>query len=132
RECGFGKAENLTKADLIREGYRGIRPAPGYPASPDHSEKKTLFELLGAERRAGIRLTETFAMLPAASISGLYLNHPDARYFSVGDIGEDQLTDYARRKGVPRAEAERWLSPNLAYQPGSSTHRGGRGRFPTQ
>ncbi|HSR24669.1 MAG TPA: vitamin B12 dependent-methionine synthase activation domain-containing protein, partial [Candidatus Eisenbacteria bacterium] len=102
--------------ELIAERYRGIRPAFGYPACPDHTEKGTLFELLAAER-LGIRLTETFAMTPAASVSGVYLAHPEARYFTVGKIGRDQVEDYAGRRGVPVAEAERWLRPNLGYEP---------------
>ena len=101
--------------DLIAEKYRGIRPAAGYPSCPDHSEKRTLWQLLDAEQAAGIRLTETFAMWPAASVSGLYFSHPEARYFAVDLVTRDQVEDYARRKGVPRAEAERWLAPNLAY-----------------
>ena len=98
-----------------QERYRGIRPAPGYPACPDHTEKRTLFELLEAEPRAGITLTESFAMLPAAAVSGFYFSHPEARYFGVGKIGRDQVEDYARRKGMRSAVAERWLAPNLAY-----------------
>ena len=117
RESGFGKDEGLSKADLIRERYRGIRPAPGYPASPDHTEKATLFRLLDAEKNTCISLTETFAMLPAASVSGFYFNHPEARYFSVGKIGEDQVVDYARRKSLTQAEVERWLGPYLGYDP---------------
>jgi 5-methyltetrahydrofolate--homocysteine methyltransferase len=116
RDWGFGADERLSNDDLIAERYRGIRPAFGYPACPDHSEKRKLFDLLDAER-AGVRLTESFAMAPAASVSGLYLAHPEARYFSVGRIGRDQVEDYARRKGVTAAEVERWLSPNLAYEP---------------
>jgi 5-methyltetrahydrofolate--homocysteine methyltransferase len=116
-EWGYGRGEALAPEDLIRERYRGIRPAPGYPACPDHSEKRTLFDLLQAERRVGIRLTETFAMMPAASVSGLYFSHPEARYFTVGRLGRDQVLDYARRKGLPLAEVERWLSPNLNYEP---------------
>ena len=116
-ESGFGKDERLHKADLIRERYRGIRPAPGYPASPDHTEKATLFRLLDAEKNTCISLTETFAMLPAASVSGFYFNHPEARYFSVGKIGEDQVADYARRKSLTQVEVERWLGPYLGYQP---------------
>ncbi|HKO58797.1 MAG TPA: methionine synthase [Thermoanaerobaculia bacterium] len=108
--------ESLTPEELIREQYRGIRPAPGYPACPDHSEKRTLFNLLEAEE-LGIRLTESFAMMPAASVSGLYFAHPESRYFSVGKIGKDQVADYQRRKDVPLAIAERWLGPNLAYEP---------------
>jgi 5-methyltetrahydrofolate--homocysteine methyltransferase len=101
----------------VAEEYRGIRPAFGYPACPDHGEKRTLWKLLGAER-AGITLTESCAMLPAASVSGLYLGHPEARYFALGRIGRDQAEDYARRKGVPLAEVERWLGPSLGYEPG--------------
>jgi 5-methyltetrahydrofolate--homocysteine methyltransferase len=101
---------------LIEERYRGIRPAFGYPACPDHSEKRKLFDLLGAER-AGISLTETYAMVPGASVSGIYLGHSEARYFSVGRVGRDQVEDYAARKGLPLAEVEQWLRPNLAYEP---------------
>jgi 5-methyltetrahydrofolate--homocysteine methyltransferase len=97
---------------LIDEKYRGIRPAFGYPACPDHSEKPALFDLLGAPQ-IGIKLTENFAMMPAASVSGLYFSHPEAKYFNVGRIGRDQLEDYARRKNVPVEQAERWLAPNL-------------------
>jgi 5-methyltetrahydrofolate--homocysteine methyltransferase len=100
---------------LIHERYRGIRPAFGYPACPDHSEKTKLFALLGAHR-AGIALTESCAMTPAASVSGLYFAHPQAKYFTVGRIGRDQLEDYAKRKGMDPAEAERWLASNLAYE----------------
>jgi 5-methyltetrahydrofolate--homocysteine methyltransferase len=114
REWGYGTSERLGAADLIAERYRGIRPAFGYPACPDHSEKLKLFRLLQAER-AGITLTEACAMLPAASVSGLYFAHPSASYFTVGRIGSDQVEDYARRKGLPVAEVERWLAPNLAY-----------------
>jgi 5-methyltetrahydrofolate--homocysteine methyltransferase len=108
----------LTNEQLIAERYRGIRPAFGYPACPDHSEKRKLFDLLGAEA-AGITLTESFAMVPGASVSGIYLGHPEARYFSVGRIGRDQVEDYASRKGEPFAGVERWLRPNLAYEPGN-------------
>ncbi len=114
---GYGRAESLTREDLIRERYRGIRPAPGYPASPDHTEKRTLFALLGAEENAGVRLTESCAMWPASSVSGLYFAHPDAHYFAVGRLGRDQVEDYAARKGWSVAEAERWLRPNLGYEP---------------
>jgi 5-methyltetrahydrofolate--homocysteine methyltransferase len=103
--------------DLIAERYRGIRPAPGYPAQPDHTEKATIFRLLEAEKNAGMALTESFAMTPPASVSGLYLSHPGALYFGVGHIGADQAEDYARRKGLPRREAERWLAPVLDYDP---------------
>jgi 5-methyltetrahydrofolate--homocysteine methyltransferase len=116
-EWGFGRAEGLTNADLIDEKYRGIRPAPGYPACPDHTEKGTLWSLLDAERHTGIRLTESFAMWPAASVSGLYFAHPEAKYFAVGKLGSDQLADYAQRKGMPLADAERWLGPWLNYDP---------------
>ncbi len=115
RDSGFGKEEKLEKQDLIRERYRGIRPAPGYPALPDHSEKATLFALLDAEKNVGVTLTENFAMLPAASVSGLYFNHPRAKYFSVGKIGRDQAEDYAARKNVPRTEIERWIRSNVGY-----------------
>jgi 5-methyltetrahydrofolate--homocysteine methyltransferase len=110
---GYAPDEALTNTDLIAERYQGIRPAPGYPACPDHTEKGTLFDLLEAEQRAGITLTESFAMWPGASVSGYYLWNPASHYFGVGRIGRDQLADYATRKGVPVAEAERWLAPNL-------------------
>jgi len=116
-EWGYGKGEALSNEDLIRERYRGIRPAPGYPACPDHVAKGPLFRLLDAERNAGMRLTESFAMLPAASVSGFYLSHPESSYFAVGKIGRDQVEDYARRSGMSVAEAEKWLAPNLAYEP---------------
>jgi len=116
RRDWYERGERLSSDDLIAERYRGIRPAFGYPACPDHSEKRKLFDLLGADA-VGLELTETFAMMPAASVSGIYLAHPDARYFSVGRIGRDQVEDYAARKGVTVAEAERWLRPNLAYEP---------------
>ncbi|HZL45456.1 MAG TPA: vitamin B12 dependent-methionine synthase activation domain-containing protein, partial [Opitutaceae bacterium] len=104
-----------TMEELLREKYRGIRPAPGYPACPDHTEKRLLFDLLGAEAATGIILTESFAMHPASSVSGLYFNHPEAKYFAVGKLGEDQVADYARRKAIAVAEAERWLQPYLDY-----------------
>jgi len=113
KDWGYGRTENWSPADLMRERYRGIRPAPGYPACPDHSEKRALFDLLGAEDAAGISLTESCAMLPAASVSGFYFAHPAARYFSVGQIGRDQLESYARRKSVEIEEATGWLGPNL-------------------
>jgi 5-methyltetrahydrofolate--homocysteine methyltransferase len=116
REWGYGRDERLTNEELIEEKYRGIRPAFGYPACPDHTEKRKLFDLLGAEA-CGIRLTESFAMWPGASVSGIYLAHPEARYFTVGRIGPDQVADYAARKGMPQAEVERWLAPNLGYEP---------------
>lgn len=114
---GFGADEGLTTDDLIRERYRGIRPAPGYPASPDHVEKRALFDLLSAKENAGINLTESFAMHPGASVCGLYFSHPDARYFAVGKIERDQAADYAVRKGESLGEIEKWLSPNLNYEP---------------
>jgi 5-methyltetrahydrofolate--homocysteine methyltransferase len=109
----YAPDEHLSGDDILRENFRGIRPAFGYPACPDHSEKPKLFELLGAER-VGLHLTETFAMLPAAAVSGVYFHHPDSKYFAVGRIGRDQVSDYARRKGIPVAEAERWLGPSLS------------------
>jgi 5-methyltetrahydrofolate--homocysteine methyltransferase len=116
RDWGYGREEHLSVDELIRERYRGIRPAPGYPACPDHTEKGLLFELLRAEENTGIHLTESFAMDPAASVCGLYFAHPEARYFTVGGIGEDQVVDYARRKGMEVRALERWLAPNLAYE----------------
>jgi len=113
---GYAADERLDNEALIEETYRGIRPAPGYPACPDHSEKAALFALLDASANTGMRLTESFAMLPAASVSGFYFSHPESSYFAVGKIGEDQVADYARRKAISRAEAERWLAPNLAYE----------------
>jgi 5-methyltetrahydrofolate--homocysteine methyltransferase len=118
RDWGFGQNEQLTNDELIAERYRGIRPAPGYPAQPDHTEKRTLFTLLDAEPATGIRLTEHFAMHPAASVSGLYFAHPEARYFAVDRLLRDQVEDYARRKGQSVTETERWLSSNLGYEPG--------------
>jgi len=117
RDWGYGQREKLSSEELIDEKYRGIRPAPGYPAQPDHTEKRALFQLLDAERSTGIRLTESFAMHPAASVSGLYFAHPQARYFALDRITRDQVEDYARRKGMAVAEVERWLSPNLGYEP---------------
>ncbi|MBZ5662340.1 MAG: methionine synthase [Acidobacteriia bacterium] len=116
-EWGYGRDENLSHADLIHERYRGIRPAPGYPALPDHTEKRALFDLLCAEKNTGITLTENFAMHPAASVSGFYFSHPESKYFAVGKIDRDQVEDYARRKGQDLRTAERWLSPNLNYDP---------------
>jgi len=114
---GFGRVEKLSKEDLIDEKYRGIRPAAGYPACPDHTEKRGLMALLEAEKNTGIRLTESCAMTPASSVSGLYFGHPEARYFAVGAIGKDQVADYAGRKGASLAEMEKWLQPNLGYSP---------------
>jgi 5-methyltetrahydrofolate--homocysteine methyltransferase len=112
----YATDETLENEDLIKEMYRGIRPAPGYPACPDHTEKSTLFKMLDAESKTGISLTESFAMLPAASVSGFYFSHPDAQYFGVGKISRDQIEDYASRKGVSVEEAERWLAPSLDYE----------------
>jgi 5-methyltetrahydrofolate--homocysteine methyltransferase len=113
----YAPAESLDNDALIAESYRGIRPAPGYPAQPDHTEKRTIFRLLDAPRHAGIRLTESMAMIPGASVSGLYFAHPEARYFGLGRIGRDQLADYARRKGWSLAEAEKWLALNVVDEP---------------
>ena len=121
RRCwGFGKEEKLENEDLIAEKYRGIRPAPGYPAQPDHTEKQILFELLRVTEFTGIRLTETLAMWPASSVSGLYFSHPQARYFAVGKVGRDQVEDYATRKQFSLAETERWLHPILGYEPNAA------------
>jgi 5-methyltetrahydrofolate--homocysteine methyltransferase len=114
---GYAKDEALCEQDLIEEKYRGIRPAPGYPAQPDHTEKRTIFDLLDATARTGIDLTESLAMTPPSSVSGLYFAHPDAEYFGVGKIDRDQVADYARRKDWDLATAERWLSPILSYDP---------------
>ena len=112
---GYAKDENLDSESLIKEKYQGIRPAPGYPACPDHTEKGTLWELLDAENKIGLKLTESFAMYPTAAVSGFYFAHPEARYFGLGKIDKDQVTDYAKRKGMDFETAERWLSPNLGY-----------------
>jgi len=114
---GFGRNENLAAEDLFRERYRGIRPAAGYPACPDHAEKRTLFDLLEAEKNCGIKLTESFAMHPGASVSGLYFSHPEAKYFGVGKIARDQVKDYAARTGASITEIEKRLAPNLGYEP---------------
>jgi 5-methyltetrahydrofolate--homocysteine methyltransferase len=114
---GYAPDERLDGAGLIREQYQGIRPAPGYPACPEHSEKATLWQLLDPERNAGIRLTESFAMFPAAAVSGFYFSHPQSHYFGVGQIDRDQVASYALRKGWSLAAAERWLAPNLGYDP---------------
>jgi len=114
---GYAATESLTNEQLVREDYRGIRPAPGYPACPDHTEKAKLWKLLDVERNAGIRLTDSYAMYPTAAVCGWYIAHPQARYFALGKIDRDQIEDYARRKDMTRAEAERWLSPNLGYEP---------------
>ena len=116
-EWGFGKLEKLTTTDLIEEKYRGIRPAAGYPASPDHTEKEILWDLLDVEKHTGIKLTESFAMWPGSSVSGLYFAHPDSKYFAVGKLGKDQVEDLAKRKGKAGSEMERWLGPWLNYNP---------------
>jgi 5-methyltetrahydrofolate--homocysteine methyltransferase len=114
---GYASDETLDNDSLIDEKYRGIRPAPGYPACPEHSEKATLFRLLDAERNAGVKLTESFAMYPAAAVSGYYFSHPQSQYFVVGRVSKEQVEDYARRKGVSLSQAERWLASNLDYDP---------------
>ena len=114
---GYADDESLDNHSLIREEYKGIRPAPGYPACPEHSEKRTLFDLLEVEKNVGMELTDNFAMLPTSAVSGYYFGHPDSKYFGLGKISEDQVANYAERKGVTVEQAERWLSPNLAYIP---------------
>jgi len=116
-EWGYGCSEHLSSEDLIQEKYRGIRPAPGYPACPDHTEKGTIWSLLDVQAKTGIKITESFAMWPGSSVSGLYFAHPESRYFSLGKIGRDQVADYQHRKGMTLAEIERWLGPNLNYDP---------------
>ncbi len=116
-EWGYGRGEDLSNEQLIREEYRGIRPAAGYPACPDHTEKATLWHLLDVERSTGMRLTESYAMWPGSSVSGLYFAHPASRYFPVGKLGRDQIVDYHTRKGMTVEEIERWLGPNLGYDP---------------
>jgi 5-methyltetrahydrofolate--homocysteine methyltransferase len=111
---GYAKNESLSNDQLIEEAYKGIRPAPGYPACPDHTEKKLLFELLQAEN-VGITLTESYAMYPGAAVSGYYFSHPDSKYFGLGKIQKDQVEDYAKRKNKPVKEIEKWLAPNLSY-----------------
>jgi 5-methyltetrahydrofolate--homocysteine methyltransferase len=114
---GYAPDEQLDNVALIKEQYAGIRPAPGYPACPDHTEKATLWELLDVEANTGIELTESMAMWPGAAVSGFYFSHPQSQYFTLGRLGQDQVADYARRKGWTLKEAERWLSPNLGYEP---------------
>ena len=109
------KANEVSNEDLISEKYQGIRPAPGYPACPDHTEKKRLFELLDAENQIGIKLTESYAMYPASAVSGFYFSHPESTYFALGKIAKDQVIDYTERKKMPLEEMERWLSPVLNY-----------------
>ena len=118
---GYAAHENFAPDDLANEPYDGIRPAPGYPAQPDHTEKATLFRLLEVEKRTGVKLTESFAMTPAASVSGLYISHRDAHYFGVGKVERDQVEDYAARKGMSVSEVERWLGPILNYIPKMET-----------
>ena len=113
----YAREEELGNKDLIKEGYQGIRPAPGYPACPDHTEKRNLFDLLDTEKKIGVSLTESYAMYPAASVSGVYYAHPDSKYFGLGKIERDQVEDYAIRKGLSTEEIEKWLSPNLNYEP---------------
>ena len=112
---GYGNGEALSPEALIREEYRGIRPAPGYPACPDHTEKGKLWKLLDVEESIGLSLTESYAMTPASSVSGFYFAHPESKYFNVGKIDRDQVMEYAKRKGMSIEEAERWLGPNLGY-----------------
>ena len=112
---GYATSESLSNEELIRERYQGIRPAPGYPACPDHTEKGTLFELLNATAETSVSLTEHYAMLPAAAVSGFYFSHPESRYFGLGKIAKDQVERYAKRKGQSLEITERWLSPNLKY-----------------
>jgi 5-methyltetrahydrofolate--homocysteine methyltransferase len=119
-EWGYGCGEGLSNADLIQEKYRGIRPAPGYPACPDHTEKGPLWQLLNVQANTGMMITESFAMWPGSSVSGLYFAHPESRYFALGKIGPDQVEDYAERKGMTVVEVERWLGPNLNYDPAGS------------
>jgi 5-methyltetrahydrofolate--homocysteine methyltransferase len=114
---GYATDEHLSSDELLSEAYAGIRPAPGYPAQPDHTEKETLFRLLDAEAAAGVKLTESYAMWPGSSVSGIYIAHPDAYYFGVAKVERDQVEDYATRKDMPVAEVERWLGPVLNYVP---------------
>ena len=113
----YAPDEDLSNERLIKEDYRGIRPAPGYPACPDHTEKAALWDLLDAERATGARLTENYAIWPTASVAGHYFAHPSSHYFGVGRLAPDQITDYATRKGISVPEAQRWLRPNLSYDP---------------
>jgi 5-methyltetrahydrofolate--homocysteine methyltransferase len=113
RYWGYAPKESLTNEELIRERYKGIRPAPGYPACPDHLEKQTLWELMEVEKHIGVTLTESYAMWPAASVSGYYFAHPEAKYFGLGKIKEDQLLDYSKRRKIPLQDAKKWLNPNL-------------------
>jgi 5-methyltetrahydrofolate--homocysteine methyltransferase len=112
----YASDETLANDQLIAEQYQGIRPAPGYPACPEHTEKGTLWQLLDVETNTGIKLTESYAMYPAASVSGWYFSHPESRYFGIGRVARDQVEDYAARKGMSMAEAEKWLAPVLGYE----------------
>ena len=112
---GYAANENLSNEELIRENYQGIRPAPGYPACPEHTEKGTIWQLLDVEAHTGMKLTESYAMWPGASVSGWYFSHPDSKYFAVAQLQRDQIEDYALRKGMSVSEVERWLAPNLGY-----------------
>jgi 5-methyltetrahydrofolate--homocysteine methyltransferase len=114
---GYKQDEGLSNKQLIAEDYQGIRPAPGYPACPDHTEKGRLWQLLDVEKNIGLELTESYAMFPTAAVSGFYFAHPDSKYFSVGKIARDQVESFAKRKGMSIVEAERWLAPNLGYDP---------------
>ena len=120
---GYATAESLDSESLILEQYQGIRPAPGYPACPDHTEKKTLFSLLEAEFNTGVTLTDNFAMWPSASVCGIYFSHPESRYFGVGKIERDQVEDYAKRKGIAVADVERWLASTLNYDRDQSAEK---------
>jgi 5-methyltetrahydrofolate--homocysteine methyltransferase len=131
-DWGYGESENLSSEDLIREKYRGIRPAAGYPASPDHTEKQILWQLLDVERRAGMTLTESYAMWPASSVSGLYFAHPEVKYFGVGKLGRDQVLDYHLRKQMDLRAVERWLSPYLNYDPDTPNVPAASGSAPAQ
>ncbi|MGL6148202.1 MAG: vitamin B12 dependent-methionine synthase activation domain-containing protein, partial [Plesiomonas sp.] len=114
---GYAPDEQLSNEELIRENYQGIRPAPGYAACPEHTEKAAIWSLLHVEERIGMRLTESYAMWPGASVSGWYFSHPDSKYFAVAQVQRDQIQDYAARKGLSVVETERWLTPNLGYDP---------------
>jgi 5-methyltetrahydrofolate--homocysteine methyltransferase len=114
---GYAPEERFTNTALVREAYRGIRPAPGYPACPDHSEKSSLWKLLAVTEHTGMTLTDSYAMHPGASVAGWYFSHPEARYLNIGRIDRDQVEDYAARKALSVAEVERWLAPNLGYEP---------------
>ena len=114
---GYAKNEKLTNEQLITENYVGIRPAPGYPACPDHTQKETLFKLLDVNNNLKVKLTESYAMTPSSSVSGLYFSNPESSYFGVGKINKDQVIDYAKRRGISVEEAEKWLGPSLSYSP---------------